>query len=116
MHKGESYSDTCWFYTNSTNHSSSWTGANVFRRYINSSVSKIKMRDSDWSNVSNGDIIQLLDNGSAFHSMIISVVEYNSWGRSELLVCAHTYNRRHVALSDYYPGYDKAYYHIVGNK
>ncbi len=69
------------------------------------------MSTSDWNNVVNGDIIQMMSGGSAYHSLIITGVAYSSYGRSDLLVCAHTSNRRHVSLSSYYSG-TKAYYHV----
>lgn len=116
MHYGEALSNNCWYYRNNGDRSSSWTLANGFRQYINSSLSTISMSDSNWSSVSSGDIIQLLSGSSAYHSLIITGIEYTTYGRKELLVCAHTTNRRHVALSTYYSGPDKAYYHINGNK
>ena len=41
-HVGSAYTDTCWYYKTSTNRSSSWTGANEFYKYINSTVYKNK--------------------------------------------------------------------------
>lgn len=111
MHYGAAYTGDCWYYTTSTNRSSTWTGAAEFRSYVLSSNSQLGMSTSDWNNVSNGDIIQMLSSDSAYHSLIITGVAYSSYGRSDLLVCAHTTNRRHVSLNSYYSG-TKAYYHV----
>lgn len=114
QHTGSAYANNCWFYKSSTNRSSSWTGANQFRNYITGSASKIKMSTTNWENVANGDIIQLMRSGSAYHSLIVTGVAYSSYGRSDILVCAHTTNRRHVSLKQYYSD-TKKYYHIKGN-
>ncbi len=111
MHYGTAYSGSCWYYTTSTNRSSTWTGASQFRNYVTSGNSQLNMSTSNWNNVVNGDIIQLMSSGSAYHSLIITGVAYSSYGRSDILVCAHTTNRRHVSLSAYYSG-TKAYYHV----
>ena len=115
QHVGTVYSDTCWFYKTSTNRSSSWTGANEFYRYVNSGVSKINKSNASWESAQIGDIIQMMSSGKAYHSLIVSGVAYSSYGRSDLLVCAHTNNRRHVSLNEYYSG-SKVYHHIIGNK
>ncbi|MBR1390481.1 MAG: amidase domain-containing protein [Lachnospiraceae bacterium] len=111
MHYGTAYSGNCWYYTTSTNRSSTWTGASQFRNYVLSSNSQLNMSTSSWSSVVNGDIIQLLSSGSAYHSLIITGIAYGTYVRSDLLVCAHTTNRRHVSLQAYYSG-TKAYYHV----
>lgn len=116
QHIGTAYSGDCWFYKTSTNRSSTWTGAEQFRKYITGSSSKIKMSVSDWGNVENGDIIQLMSGGNAYHSLIISGVAYSSSGRSDLLVCCHSTDRRHVSLTSNFAGRTKKYYHIKGNK
>lgn len=116
QHTGTAYSGNCWFYKTSTNRSSSWTGAKEFRNYVTGASSKINMPSSSWEKVDNGDIIQLMRNGSAYHSLIITGVPQTTYGRSDLLVCAHSTNRRHVSLQYYYSGTTKTYYHVKGNK
>lgn len=115
MHYGTSYSSTCWYYITSTNRSSSWTGAEEFYNYVFGSTSKIKASVSNWSSVSYGDIIQLTSDGEAYHSMIVTGIQYSSYGRSDLLVSAHSTNRRHVSLATYYSG-TKRYIDITGSK
>lgn len=111
MHYGTAYDGNCWFYTTSTNRTSTWTGASQFRNYVLGQYSQLNMSQSDWSSVWHGDIIQILESGVAKHSLIITGVAYSSYGRSDLLVCAHSQNRKHVSLSQYYSG-DKVYYHV----
>lgn len=116
QHVGNAYDKNCWYYKTSTNRSSSWTGAPEFYYYINSDVSKIKKSNGSWGTVEIGDIIQTKVDGQIKHSMIISGVAYGSSGRSDLLVCAHSTNRRHVSLNSYYSGTTKVYHRIKGNK
>lgn len=115
MHYGSSGENNCWYFSNDNSRSSSWAGAKYFRWYLKSSNCKIKWSNSNWSNIENGDIIQLLNgDGDAFHSLIVTGVAYSSYGRSDILVSCHTTNRRHVSLASYYSSSDKAYYHITG--
>lgn len=116
QHVGTAYSGNCWFYKTSTNRSSTWTGANEFRKYVTGSSSKINMPSSSWGSVTHGDIIQLMNGSSAYHSLIVSGVAYGSSGRSDLLICCHTSDRRHVSLNSNFAGITKKYYHVKGNK
>ena len=116
QHVGTAYSGNCWFYKTSTNRSSTWTGAEQFRKYVTGSSSKINMPTSSWGSVTFGDIIQLMSGGSAYHSLIVSGVAYGSSGRSDILVCCHTADRRHVSLNSNFSGSTKKYYHVKGNK
>lgn len=115
MHYGSAYTNTCWYYTNSTNRSSSWTGVEELYDYIFGSTSKINASHSNWSSVGSGDIIQLVSGGEGYHSLIITGVAYSSYGRSDLLVCAHTNDRRHVSLASYYSGSTKRYIDITSS-
>lgn len=115
QHVGTAYSGNCWFYKTSTNRSSTWTGADKFRKYVTGNSSKINMPGSSWGSVTFGDIIQLMSGSSAYHSLIVSGVAYGSSGRSDLLVCCHSADRRHVSLSSNFSG-TKKYYHVKGNK
>lgn len=112
MHYGSAYTNTCWYYTNSTNRSSSWTGVEELYDYIFGSTSKINASHSNWSSVGTGDIIQLVSGGEGYHSLIITGIAYSSSGKSDLLVCAHTNDRRHVSLASYYSGSTKRYIDI----
>lgn len=115
MHYGSSYTNTCWYYTTSTNRSSSWTGVEELYDYIFGSTSKINASHSNWSSVGGGDIIQLVSGGEGYHSLIITGIAYSSYGRSDLLVCAHTDDRRHVSLASYYSGSTKRYIDITSS-
>lgn len=116
QHTGTAYAGNCWLYKSSTNRSSTWTGANEFRQYVTGSSSKINMPSSSWGSVSFGDIIQLMSGGQAYHSMIISGIVSGSSGRSDLLICCHSTDRRHVSLNTYLGSSTKTYYHVKGNK
>ena len=116
QHVGGALTETCWYYNSDANRSSSWTGANEFRKYVTSSVSKIDVSSSNWSSVVPGDMIQLMNTSGAYHSIIVTGLAYSSNGRSDLLVCAHTSNRSNVSLYQYYRTSDKVYYHINGSK
>lgn len=116
MHYGSAYTSNCWYYTNLSNRSSSWSGVDELYDYIFSSNSQINANLSNWSSVGYGDIIQLTNGSGAYHSLIITGIQYSSYGKSDLLVCAHTADRRHVSLASYYSGATKRYIDIVGTK
>ena len=116
MDYGSQYGTDCWFYTNSTNRSATWTGVNQLYNYIFGSSSTINASNSTWGSVGFGDLIQLLhSDGSGYHSLIISGIVYNGSGKSDLLVCAHTTDRRHVSLASYYPGTSRRYIDIYSS-
>lgn len=116
MHSGKSKTDTCWFYKTGNNRSSSWTGAEQFRKYLNRSSSKIKKKKTNWLNVQKGDIIQLTLDGKAYHSLIVTGIVYSSSGRADLLVCCHSSNRKEVSFNREFAGCNYIYHHIIGNK
>ena len=116
QHVGTAYSTNSWFYKTSTNRSATWTSANIFKNYVTGSSSKINMPSSSWGSVTYGDIIQLLSGSNAYHSMIVSGIVYGTSGRSDLLICCHSADRRHVSLSEYFGSSTKKYYHVKGNK
>lgn len=116
QHVGTAYSGNCWYYKTSTNRSSTWTGANEFRLYVTGSSSKINMPTSSWGSVTYGDIIQLMNGSTAVHSLIVSGVVYGSSGRSDILVCCHSSDKRHASLNTYFASRTKKYYHVKGNK
>lgn len=116
QHIGTALTDTCWFYKTSKNRSSSWTGAKQFKNYITNSKSKINMVPTNFSNVFTGDVIQLVNkSGVPYHTLFVNGISYTD-GKKDVLVCAHTANRRNVALSVYYGNSTKKYYHIKGTK
>lgn len=116
-HFGTAYSTNSWYYTTSTNRSATWTGASQLNSYLKSSSSKINASVSNWSSVYFGDIIQLMSSsGSAYHSLIISGIAYSTGGRSDLLICCHTSDKKHKSLAYYFGGITKQYFDIKGNK
>ena len=115
MHYGTPLTNTCWYYTTSTDRSSSWTSANLFRQYIFGNNSHINATNATWSNIKVGELIQKMSNGSATHSMIVTGQVVSGNTRTDLLVSAHTTDRRNASLAMYYSG-TKKYTHIKGNK
>lgn len=74
------------------------------------------MVPTNFSNVFTGDVIQLVNkSGVPYHTLFVNGISYTD-GKQDVLVCAHTANRRNVALSVYYGNSTKKYYHIKGNK
>ena len=117
QHKGTAYSENCWYYNTSTDRSSSWTGAAEFYRYINGNNSKISKTSSNFNSVKKGDIIQLMEGGSAYHSLIVTDIVTDSSGkRTDLLVCCHSDNRKDASLKGEFGGITKKYHNITGNK
>ena len=116
MHVGTPGNNSYWF-VNSSGHSMSWTGVSSFYSYALNSSSTIQCVGSGWSSVGYGDIIQLHSSStnSWFHSLIVSGIVYNSTGRSDLLICCHTTDRKNVSLASYFSGYGKRYLDITGS-
>ncbi len=115
-HFGSPYTQTCWYYTTSTNRSSSWTGATEFNKYIKSSVSKIAYSITNFNGADYGDMIQLGTVGSPYHSLIITGIVYNQYGRSDLLICCHSSDKQNYSLFNYFSSATKEYIHIIGGK
>ena len=117
MHPGKKDDENCWYYSKSNDKSSSWTGAAEFKRYVTGGKSRIKYKNTNWSKVDKGDIIQEVSGGSAYHSMIVTGFvtsgAYNQ--RTDITVCSHTPNRKDVLVSKYYTD-SKVYHSILGNK
>ncbi len=116
-HVGTAYSDTCWYYTTSTNRSSSWTGATQFNRYIKSSVSKINKTMVTFDTIDKGDIIQLGETSSPYHSLIVTGIAMGGANyRTDLLICCHTTDRLNESLLATFGGENMQYIHILGGK
>lgn len=118
-HFGSSGYNNCWFYTNSSNRSTSWAGANYLYDYMHSSSSMIDFYDSNWSSVVSGDLIQVKYYGTSTigHSMIITGVVYSSSGRSDLLVTYRSVTNGHkknILLSSRNSSETRYYMHING--
>ena len=116
MHKGTHLAGNCWYYTSANNRSSTWNGSNEFKNYINSTSSKIDKTNSSFSGVTHGDIIQLTSSGTPYHSLIVTGIVTSGSGRTDLLVCAHSSNKKNASLQSYYSGNTKIYHHIKGTK
>ena len=120
MHGNIPGDGSCWFINlNSKNfeRSSSWAGADQFREYLDDPKCKIKHSISSWAKVIKGDLIQKMNGKKAEHSLFVSgYVNESNGARRDILICAHTENRKDVLLSQWYRGIEKKYYSIKGNK
>lgn len=117
-HFGKSGYNNCWFYTSSSNRSTSWAGAQYLYDYMHSSDSKIDYSSSNWSSISNGDLIQVGPTTNIGHSMIVTGVVYSSYGRSDLLVTYRSTkngHRNNILLSSR-GNETRQYIHIIGGK
>lgn len=114
MHYGKTGHHDCWFYENLNLRSSSWAGSKLFRWYMKSKKCRIQWESADWFSVEPGDLIQLLRDGEAYHSLIVTDVIDVNGNRSDVLFSCHTLNRRNVSLAETYSMVEKEYYHIKG--
>ena len=109
--------NNCWFYTSSSNRSTSWAGADYLYDYMHSNNSMINFNDSNWSSVTRGDLIQVTYDGvNMGHSMIVTSIVYSSSGRSDLLVTyrSTTNNHKKDILLSTRGSEDQRFMHILG--
>ena len=76
-----------WYYYDSNNRAPSWTLANGFRTYYknnvgSSSIKGLRAYPSNFSNIRLGDLVQLVNNGKASHTMFVSSPIYDTWASS----------------------------------
>ncbi|GHU55623.1 hypothetical protein FACS1894132_12000 [Clostridia bacterium] len=117
MHSGNNGYNNCWFYSSSSNRSTSWAGAQYLYDYLFSSVSKINASATTFSGISTGDLIQLGTTSSITHSMIVTGIVSGSSGRTDLLVTYRStagYHKKNVLLSTRLG--TRQYIHIAGSK
>jgi hypothetical protein len=117
-HFGNHGYNNCWFYTSSSNRSTSWAGAQYLYDYMHSSVSKINYSNSNWGSVSSGDLIQVGSTTSIGHSMIVTGIVGSSSGRSDLLVTYRSTKNNHKKnlLLSSRGNETRQYIHIIGGK
>lgn len=118
MHYGTHGYNTSWFYSSSSNRSTSWAGAQYLYDYMHSSYSKISYSTTNWSSISKGDLIQVGSTTNIGHSMIVTGIVYSSSGRSDLLVTYRSvtnYHRKNILLSSR-GSETRQYIHINGGK
>lgn len=114
MHFGQRGTHDCWFYQSQLLRSSSWAGAKFFNWYLQSKQCRIDWNFTNWFHVEPGDIVQLIKDGEAYHSLIVTEIVDGGNGRSDVLFCSHTLNRKNASLRDTYPMVEKEFYHIIG--
>ncbi|MGL6106009.1 amidase domain-containing protein [Romboutsia sp.] len=94
-----------WYWYNDKLRTPTWTAAEPFYKYIvgnnnkNSENFGIYARNADYNELEIGDIAQLVYEGRAYHSMIISKVILEGEYLIDYLECQHTYDLLDYPLS-----------------
>lgn len=107
-----------WYWYSDKDRTPSWTGAEPFYQYIinnnNEKTSNygIYAKIAKYEELKPGDIVQLIDQGKAHHSMIITEVLLENNKVVDYLVCQHTYDLLDYPLS--MKEGEKRYIKIVG--
>jgi hypothetical protein len=110
-----------WYWYSDSSRTPSWTASDVFGRYIlrnnneNTDNHGIYAVEAEYNELEEGDIIQLIYEGRAFHTMIVSQVILDDRAYLlDYLVCQHTYDlidyplsqkigeRRYIKILGYY--------------
>lgn len=110
-----------WYWYSDNSRTPSWTSADVFARYIlknnneNTYNHGVYAVEAEYNELELGDIVQLIYEGRAFHTMIISKVILDDKGYLlDYLICQHTYDlldyplsqkegeRRYIKIFGYY--------------
>ncbi len=112
---------TRWYWYSDTSRTPTWTAADPFRRYLignnneNTTNYGVYAVQAEYNELEIGDIVQLIYEGRAFHTMIISQVILDDKGDLlDYLICQHTYDlldyplslkegeRRYIKIFGYY--------------
>lgn len=109
-----------WYWNSDSSRTPTWTAAEPFYKYIignnNENTKKfgIYARNANYNELEIGDIVQLVFDNNAYHSMIISEVILDGEYLIDYLVCQHTYDlldyplslkegeRRYIKILGYY--------------
>ena len=109
-----------WYWYSDTNRTPSWTGAEPFYKYIignnNSDTNNygIYARYANYNELELGDIVQLVFENEAYHTMIITGIILDGEYLIDYLICQHTYDlldyplslkegeRRYIKILGYY--------------
>lgn len=87
-----------WFWYGDKLRTPSWTAAEPFYQYIiGNNIDKsenfgIYARNAEYNELEKGDVVQLIYDGRAYHSMIISEVILDGEYLIDYLECQHTYD------------------------
>lgn len=105
-----------WYYYSVSNRSPSWTDVSQLYTYLtNNTWTGPYGSNSNMCSMDRGDIIQLKNGSSWFHSLVVvhSYYPNRCWDPSYIWYNCHTVDRYHYPLS-YVSGYTKRYIHING--
>ena len=117
-HNGEEYKK--WYWYSDASRTPSWTSAELLHLYIMSNNNKysqnhgIYARSANYNELELGDLVQLVYNGNAYHTMIVTDIILEGEYVLDYLVCQHTYDlldyplsmkvgeRRYIKILGYY--------------
>ena len=117
-HNGEEYKK--WYWYSDGNRTPSWTSAELLHVYImanNNQYSQnhgIYARPASYNELELGDLVQLIYNGNAYHTMIVTDIVLEGEYVLDYLISQHTYNlldyplsmkvgeRRYIKILGYY--------------
>ncbi|MGL4914034.1 MAG: amidase domain-containing protein [Romboutsia sp.] len=94
-----------WYWYSDNYRTPTWSAADPFYKYITGNNKKgtdnfgIYARLADYNELEIGDLVQLIHDGKAYHTMIITKVILDGEYLSDYLVCQHTYNLLDYPLS-----------------
>ena len=116
---GNSGSVNCWYYRSAKDRSATWTGAAQLNKYLKGGSSNIDIELTNFDHIDVGDLISLSNkkSGVVKHSIFVTGIVWASYGHQDLIICAHTTNRRNVSYNSYYySGWNSEFIHVKGNK
>ncbi len=117
-HNGEEYKK--WYWYSDGNRTPSWTSAELLHVYIMANNNKysqnhgIYARPAAYNELELGDLVQLVYNGNAYHTMIVTDIVLEGEYVLDYLVSQHTYDlldyplsmkvgeRRYIKILGYY--------------
>lgn len=103
-HQGENII-TQWFWYSDSSRTPSWTGAQFFYNYFlnnnkeNTSNFGAFATYTDYDNLELGDLVQLIDDNRAYHTMIITEIIFDGDEVVDYLVCQHSIDLLNYPLS-----------------
>lgn len=93
--------DTGWYYINVSDRAPAWTGVEFLYTFLTNNKTKaVFAEETDISNISTGDVIQLGTPKRFYHTLIISEID-STPSYSTIKVCAHTFNAKNRILNSY---------------
>lgn len=94
-----------WYWYSDKERTPSWTGAEFFYQYFINNNKESTSRfgvfamATDYSNLDLGDVVQLVENNKAYHTMIVTDVIYYEDVLIDFLVSQHSYDLLDFPLS-----------------